>query len=479
MDTRGIILEGEEITSGPVVPVLNKYSNDIFCRVATATTEHIEQAVHTAVTAREPLRKMSSWQRSEILSRAAGILKKRTRSFTQLIITEAGKSHKFALAEVKRAVENLQICAEEAKRIHGETVPVDASPGGAGKRGYFLRYPVGVVLAISPFNFPLNLAVHKIGPAIAAGCPVIFKPSTLTPVTGIELSRLLLEAGLPASALQTMIGSGPGVGDPLVRRKEIAKISFTGSRAVGEQIIRRGGLKKVTMELGSNSGMVVDEEVPDFQRAVRRGVVGAFAYQGQVCISVQRIYVHQAVFSSFQKQFVGQTEKLKVGDPFLRGTDIGPMISSREAERVKGWIDEAVKEGARILTGGERHNHFLLPTVLTDVSEEMRVMKEEVFGPVVSLVRVKDWEEGIRRCDGGEYGLQAGVFTRDLLRAQQAVDRINAGGIIINDIPTFRVDQMPYGGNKGSGLGREGARFAIEEMSNIRMVVVDLGEEKK
>lgn len=474
METRGIILEGKEIKEGPQTPVLNKYTGEIFCRVAQARPDHMERALRTAAAAREIIGKMTAAQRGAVLTRAADLLRKKSDRFVDTIITEAGKSRKYALGEVRRAIENLGFCAEEARRIHGETIPMDAAAGGAGKVGFFLRYPVGVVLAISPFNFPLNLAVHKIGPAIAAGCPVIFKPSTLTPVTGIELTHLFLEAGLPPQALQTLVGSGSQVGKSLVERSEIAKISFTGSREVGEQIIRRGGLKKVTMELGANSGLVVDRRVPDLERAVKRAVTGAFAYQGQVCISIQRIYIHRDIFDDFCEGFVRETRRLKIGDPFLEETDIGPMITRDEAARVRRWIDQAVEEGARVLAGERREDHFIAPTVLTDVTEEMKVMKDEIFGPVVSLVRVNDWAEGVRRCDQSEYGLQAGIFTTDIHHAWEAVERINAGGIIINDIPTFRVDHMPYGGNKGSGLGREGARFAIEEMTNIRMVVTDL-----
>ncbi|MRR09629.1 aldehyde dehydrogenase family protein [bacterium] len=350
-------------------------------------------------------------------------------------------------------------------------MPLDAAASGAGKFGYYERHPVGVVAAISPFNFPLNLAAHKLGPAVAAGCPVILKPATATPLSGLALAQAFVQAGMPAGAISCLPGPGEVVGDALVADPRVAKVSFTGSRAVGERIVRQAGLKKVTMELGGNCGVAVDETVKDLSRAVQRCVFGAFYNQGQVCISVQRIFVHHAAFDRFLEEFLQETAKLRLGDPREPSTDIGPVISAAEAGRIMAVVAEAQARGARVLCGNARDGNVIAPTVLSATAPSMRIAREEVFGPVVMIEPVESFERGVARVEDSEYGLQAGVFTADLDRALAAVRAIDAGGIAINDVPTIRFDHMPYGGNKGSGLGREGARFAIEEMTAIRMVV--------
>jgi acyl-CoA reductase-like NAD-dependent aldehyde dehydrogenase len=470
-DNYHFMVNGKERKTSKKIEVLDKYSNYPLSLVSQSGKSDVEDAIALACEGKKTFAETTAHYRSQVLKKAAGLIEERKEYFTTLIIREAGKPYKYALGEVNRCIENITYCGEEAKRIHGETLPVDASSAGANRTGYYQRYPAGVVLAISPFNFPLNLAAHKIAPAIAAGCPVIFKPSSLTPLTGIELTRVLLEAGVPGEALHVLVGPGQTIGELLVKDPRIAKISFTGSPEIGEQITRTAGLKKLTMELGSNSGVVIDKEIRGLDKIVSRCLLGAFYYQGQVCISIQRIFVHADIFESFIYKFLNAAENLKAGDPEKEDTDLGPMISLSEAERVENWVKEAVDQGAKILTGGVRNDCFYSPTVLTDVNGGMKVVKDEIFGPVVTVTPVDSFEDGVRLCDDSQYGLQAGFFTRNLDHALYAVDNIDAGGVIINDIPTYRVDHMPYGGNKRSGMGREGARFAIEEMTNIRMVV--------
>jgi len=465
------IIAGRERESGKRFKVLDKYTGEAIAEIHAAERAHVEEAIAAADKARQVMADLPAHRRSSIIRAAAGIIDKKKEELTVTIAREAGKPYRYAKAEVERCVENLEYISEEAKRIHGETLPIDAGKSGEGRTGYYERYPIGVVAAISPFNFPLNLAAHKLGPAVAAGCPVILKPASAAPLSGIELVKAFVEAGVPDGGIGVLPGSGPEVGDPLVSDSLVSKVSFTGSRAVGEQIIRRAGLKRVTLELGSNSGVVIDKDVGDIVRIAKRCVLGAFYNQGQVCISIQRIYVHAGRYDDFVAAFSAQAACLKIGDPVDPATEIGPMIARTELERVQSWVDEAIGQGARLLFGNKQEGPVYHPTALTDVTAEMKVVTDEIFGPVAVVVKVDSFEQGVELCDQGQYGLQAGVFTSDIGRALRAVRQIDVGGIAINDVPTVRFDHMPYGGNKGSGLGREGARFAIEEMTAIRMVV--------
>jgi acyl-CoA reductase-like NAD-dependent aldehyde dehydrogenase len=372
---------------------------------------------------------------------------------------------------VARAVETFQFSAEEAKRIHGETVPMDASTAGEGRMGFYLRTPVGVVAAITPFNFPLNLVSHKVGPGLAAGNTVVLKPASTTPLTALRLGEILEEAGVPGGVFNVVVGPGGTVGDWLTTDPRVSKISFTGSPPVGEAIIRKAGLKKVTMELGNNSGTIIEPDA-DLGAAVPRCVVSAFANSGQVCISLQRLYVHKSVAAEFTRRLVDATSKLKIGNPVEKDCDVGPMIDEAEAKRAEAWIREAVAEGATLLIGGKREGRVLYPAILTNARAEMKVMCQEAFAPLVSLYEYDTFEDAVRMVEDSPYGLQAGIYTNDLRKAMYAVERINVGGVMINDTSIFRVDHMPYGGNKMSGLGREGVRFAVEEMTNIKMVMI-------
>jgi len=462
---------GEWIDDGERLPVLDKFSGDLIGTVPVVSREVVEKALAAGRDAFQTYSRMPAHRRSRILAEAVRILDRRREELAELICREAGKAWKYSVGEVSRAMETFQFSAEEAKRIHGETVPMDASPAGEGRQGFYLRTPVGVVAAITPFNFPLNLVAHKVGPALAAGNCVVLKPASTTPLTAVCLAEVLEEAGLPPGVFSIVTGPGDTVGDWLVAHPGVAKVTFTGSPPVGEAVIRKAGLKKVTLELGNNSGTIVEPDA-DLEEAVPRCVMSAFANSGQVCISLQRLYVHRAVAAEFTKRFVETTAGLVVGNPLDKNCDVGPMISESEARRAESWVREAVAEGARVLIGGRREGTLFYPTVLADVRPEMKVMCIEAFAPLVSIYEYERFEDAVRMVEDSPYGLQAGIYTRDLKKAFFAVDQINAGGIMINDTSIFRVDHMPYGGNKMSGLGREGVRYAVEEMTNLKMVVI-------
>ena len=466
--------EGVAGATGVSMPVVDKYTGETIGRVAIASEETVERAIASAYEAFPAYSRTPAHLRAGILNRTVDLLERYREEFATLLCREVGKPWKYATMEVSRAMETFRFSAEEAKRIHGETVPTDAGVAGEGRVGFYLRRPVGVVAAITPFNFPLNLVAHKVGPALAAGNTVVLKPASATPLTSIRLAEVLEEAGLPPHAINVVVGPGSKVGERLVSDTRVRKISFTGSATVGESIARRAGLKKITMELGSNSATIIEPDA-NLDEAVPRCVVSAFSNSGQVCISLQRLYVQRRIFSEFTKRFVEATRLLKVGNPLERDCDIGPMIDEREAIRVESWIGEAVAQGAKVLVGGNRVGQTLHPTILTNVQPHMKVMCAEVFAPVVSLVEYESFEDAVRMVDQSAYGLQAGIFTNDLRKAFYAMDQIDAGGIIINDTSAFRLDHAPYGGNKMSGLGREGVRFAIDEMTTIKMMVINPG----
>ncbi len=471
MKTYPLIIGGKTVNTPKKQSVTDKFTGTPFAEISIAGNSELDMALEAAAKAKIPMGRLPAHERSRIISDARNYLARKSDELAEIIAREAGKPLKYAKGEVSRCLENLGFAAEEAKRIHGETLPLDASTAGENRVGFYERFPIGVVAAISPFNFPLNLAAHKIAPAIAAGCPVILKPAGLTPISGIELVRAFVEAGVPAGAISVVPGPGSTVGEALVTDSRVAKVSFTGSRAVGTHITRVAGLKKVTMELGANSGVLVDEDCSRLDYSVKRCVLGAFYNQGQVCISVQRIFVHEKNISEFTDKFVTAIRKLIIGNPLDKATDIGPIISEPEQARIENWLAEAKEQGAEILTGGKREGNVLTPAVIVNAHPDMRIMKEELFAPAVVIHPVSSFEEGIHMLDNSDYGLQAGIFTDNVDKALDAIREINVGGIMINDIPAFRVDHMPYGGNKGSGLGREGAKFAIEDMTTLRMIV--------
>ena len=422
---------------------------------------------------------MRSWsttpahRRAAILSRAAALIEERRDRFTETIAREAGKAWKHAANEVARSVETFTFASEEAKRLHGETVPMDASVFGDNRIGFYLRAPLGVVSAITPFNFPLNLVAHKVAPALAAGNTVVLKPAEETPLTAVLMADCLREAGLPEGVLELVHGDGPITGEALVRHPGPAKVSFTGSPPVGAHILQHAGLKRVTLELGNNSGTIVEPDA-NLDAAVPRCVMSAFANAGQVCISLQRLYVHEAIAATFVERFLQETRALKVGNPLDRDCDVGPMVSDEAAERASQWIDEAVAEGATLLEGGRREGRLVWPTVLTNTRPDMKVMCREAFAPLVSVVVYTDFDDALRMLGDSPYGLQAGIYTQDLRKAFRAVAALDVGGVLVNDTSIFRVDHMPYGGNRMSGIGREGVRFAVEEMTNLKFVCFNL-----
>lgn len=455
------------------IEVVNPYDNSVVGVVPEATAEDVERAIEAAAAGSRIMAEMPAWKRSEILAGTSDLILRDKEEIAEIIAKEAGKSWKFAVAEAERSAETFRFAALEARNEHGNLVPMDASPVSAGRFGYYTRVPIGIIGAITPFNFPLNLVSHKVAPAIASGNSIILKPATKTPLTAVKLAQLLEEAGLPPGAFNLIIGSGRVVGNMLVEDDRLAMITFTGSPQVGIDIKKRTGLKRVTLELGSNSPTIIDEDA-DLDAAVSRCVVGSFANSGQVCISVQRIFVHRNRYDEFLRKFVAATDKLKVGDPMDKGSDIGPMISPEELARILEWLEEAKSIGARIETGGEVVNGTCLaPTVLSGVTRDMKVVCSEVFAPVVTVMPFEEFDEALEMANDSVYGLQAGVYTNDIGKAFKAIKRLDVGGVIINDVPTFRVDHMPYGGNKQSGLGREGVRYAMEEMTNIKMVCLN------
>lgn len=468
-----LFIDGRWVEGGPLMGVTNKYTGEVIGTLPTARREDVDAAIAAAQRAAPRMADLPAHKRSEILARAAALLRERKEDFARTIAAEAGKALKYARIEVERGITTFTIAAEEARRIHGETVPLDAVPAGEGYFGFYVRRPVGVIAAISPFNFPLNLVAHKLAPAIAAGNTVVLKPASTTPLTAVKLCQVLAEAGLPPGALNLVVGPGSTVGEWLVSDPRVGKVSFTGSPAVGRRITEIAGIKKITLELGNTSPVIVAPDA-DLDFVAQRCAVGAYYNSGQVCISVQRIYSQRQVYEPFTEKFVRASEAMVVGDPLDERVDVGPMIDVREAQRIESWVREAQAGGAKALTGGRREGAVYWPTVLTEVQPEMKVVAQEAFAPVASVIACDDFEEALRQADATEYGLQVSVFTRDIHRVFQAIRRLNFGGVIINDTPAFRADHMPYGGNRQSGLGREGVRYAIEEMTNIQMVAIRL-----
>ena len=458
---------------GATLPVTDKFTGELLEELPLAGTAEVDEAVRRAQRAFPGWSTTPAHRRSEIIARAAALVAARAEAFTERIAREAGKAWKHAANEVARSVETFTFSAEEAKRLHGETVPMDASVFGEGRVGFYVRAPLGVVSAITPFNFPLNLVAHKVGPALAAGNAVVLKPAEETPLTARAMADCFREAGLPEGVLELVYGDGPTTGEALVTHPGPAKVSFTGSPPVGARILKQAGLKRVTLELGNNSGTIVEPDA-DLDHAVPRCVTAAFANAGQVCISLQRLYLHRAIAAGFMQRFVDLTRQQKVGNPLERDCDVGPMVSDEAAERAEAWVREAVAEGARLVEGGRREGRLVWPTVLTDTRPEMKVMCREAFAPLVSIVIYDDFDEALRLLGDSPYGLQAGIYTQDLRKAFRAVAALDVGGVLVNDASIFRVDHMPYGGNRMSGIGREGVRFAVEEMTNLKFVCFNL-----
>ena len=457
--------------SGEPLVVHSPWDGHEVARVATTTAGELDEALERAVAAFEGYKWTPAWKRYKILDRTAHLIEERQEQIARLIAAEAAKPLKAARVEASRAASTFRWAAEESKRTAGEIIEMDAEESGQGRFGWTIREPRGVIAAISPFNFPINLVAHKVAPALAGGNVVALKPASATPLTALYLASLLDEAGLPEDVLQVVVGSGRVIGTPMVRDPRVAMVTFTGSPAVGKQIAVDAGMKPVTLELGSNSATIVDEDA-DIDLAVQRIVFGGFTYSGQVCISVQRVIVHQKVYDEVLAKLVAGVERLTYGDPTDPETDVSVLISPEEAERVRSWVQEAVDQGARLATGGPGGDGVFRPAVLVDVTREMKVCSKEIFGPVVSVMKAKDLCHAIEIANDSDYGLQAGVFTNDLNKALYAARRLQVGGVMINEVPSFRVDHMPYGGVKDSGMGREGVKYAIQEMTELKMVAI-------
>jgi glyceraldehyde-3-phosphate dehydrogenase (NADP+) len=466
------LVGGERRFSAERVEIRSPYDQQVVGVVSYASARDVEEAIARAASAFETTRRLPSYARAEVCRRVASELTARKEELAELITLEAGKPIRDARTEVTRAITTFTVAAEEAKRMGGELLPLDWLSGSENRWAIVRRFPIGPILGITPFNFPLNLVAHKVAPALASGNPIIIKPAPQTPLSALRLGEIVHHAGWPDGGISVLPCSNDVAGQMLADER-IRMLSFTGSAEVGWMLKARVPKKKVVLELGGNAAVIVHEDA-DLDYAARRSVQGGFGYAGQTCISVQRIYVHESVAEPFLTRVLDGVRSLIVGDPREETTDVGPMISVTAAERAERWIREAVEAGAKVLVGGERSGAFLMPTVLTDVTPEMKVSCEEVFAPVVVVSRYADFEEAIRQVNASRYGLQAGVFTRDVKRIFRAYEAIDVGGLIINDVPTYRADHMPYGGVKESGFGREGVRYAIEEMTEPRVLVMNL-----
>jgi acyl-CoA reductase-like NAD-dependent aldehyde dehydrogenase len=471
MEPYPILLGGEKKMTGEIAHVRFPYTGEIYADVCQASTNDLKAAVTAACAGFEKTRVLTSYERSQILFRLADRISRRSDELAEVLVMEGGKTRKFATSEVARAETTVRTAAEEAKRIHGEIIPLDWSSDTAGRTGFLQRFPLGPVVGIVPFNFPLNLACHKLAPAIAAGNSIILKPASATPVSSLILGDMVLEAGLPPDAISVVPCTGVRA-ELLAKDPRVAYLSFTGSCTIGWHLRAISGRKRVGLELGGNAAAIIHEDA-NLDYAVNRIATGGFVNAGQVCISVQRVLIHRPVYERALLKIVDAVRALKVGDPRDPATDVGPMIDRLKAEEAYRKVQEAIKQGARNLCGGNLTDNMFEPTVLVDTTPAMRVNREEVFAPVISVAPYDDFPEALRIANDGEFGLQVGIFTQNINRAMQAFSGMDVGGVIVNDIPTFRVDQMPYGGAKGSGLGREGPRYAIEEMTELRLMVIN------
>jgi acyl-CoA reductase-like NAD-dependent aldehyde dehydrogenase len=469
MDERPLLFAGEWVHTGRARDVRSPYTGEVIARVADATVEYVSRATEAAAKAlNDPF---PAHRRADILARAAALSRDRIEPLAQTLAEEAGKPIKTARAEAERAVSTFTTASAVALTLSGDQIPMDAAPAGVGKLAFTIREPIGVVAAITPFNFPLNLVAHKLAPAIAAGCPVVLKPAERTPLSALNLAGILLEAGLPGGMLSVLVGDGAEVGGALTQDPRVALISFTGSGAVGWKLRADAPKKKVLLELGNSSPLLVFPDA-DLDAAATACARHGFSYAGQSCISVQRVLLHESIAERFEALLLPKVEALITGDPMDEATDVGPLISAKERDRVLSWIEEAKAQGGRVLTGGRAEGPLLSPTVLADVPDDARVSCEEVFGPVAVLSRFSETEDAVQRANATRYGLQAGVYTGSLSTALQVAKGLKFGGVLLNEAPTYRTDPMPYGGIKESGNTREGPLYAALEMTEPKLVIL-------
>lgn len=467
-----MLINGEYLDKEEHKNILNPYNGEIVDTVPIANRNEVKKAVNAANNAKKSLTEMSSRKVSEKLYTAFENLKNERKEFAELITKETGKPIKQSLGEMDRSVDTLKLSAEEAKRIYGETVPLDAGLGGKGFFAFTQKIPLGVVAAITPFNYPVNLAIHKIAPAIAAKNTTIFKPSMEAPLAGLKMAEIIAEE-FPAGVVNTVTGIGGEIGDALVTNEGINKISFTGSVATGLFIASRAGIKKITLELGGNDPLIILKDA-NIEKAVEGAVNGAYLYSGQVCMGVKRIILDNAIADEFTELFIKKTEELKIGNPMDENTDIGPLIDENAAKNVEETVNNAINDGANLLTGGKRKNTFYQPTILDNVNMNMDVVANETFGPVAPIIHVNGVEEAIKVANNTQYGLQAGVFTENMHDGLKCANEIEAGTVWINKQSTFRTDNMPFGGIKSSGVGKEGIKYAVEEMCKSKLIGFNL-----
>ena len=469
MEIYKIYVGGEFRETNFPLDVQNPYNNEVFARTFLSGKNELEIAISRAESVLDELKEIPVYQRYEILLQISESLKREREGLAGILAQESGKPLKYALGEIDRAAQTFLIAAEESRRIPGEFLSIDWVPSGKGKEGWVKYFPLGLIAGIAPFNFPMNLAVHKIAPAIAAGNAIILKPARSTPLSVLELAKIIDNTSLPKGAV-SILPMDRKAGNQLVTDERFKMLTFTGSPEVGWKMKKDAGRKKVILELGGNAGVIITESA-DIDLAVQKCLVGGYAYSGQVCIHVQRIYVQDSVFEEFSGRFNKKVKELKFGNPLDPETDISVMIDTENADRVENWIKESVEDGAKILLGGKKQGAYFEPTVLTNTKKEMKVCSLEIFGPVVAVERFSAFQEAIDLVNDSNYGLQAGVFTNLVSEMNSAFNQLEVGGVIINDVPTFRVDHMPYGGVKESGMGREGVKYAIREMLEPRLLV--------
>ena len=466
-------INGKWVDKSQTAPVLNPFDQSVIDTVPRADVADVEQAIASAVRGAKAMSELTAYQRYAVLRRAVDLIAERSQDLARTITLEEGKVLAEGRTEVQRAIQTLTLSSEEAKRLHGETVPLDAAPGNIRQFGFTIRVPVGVVAAISPFNFPLNLVCHKVGPALAAGNSVVLKPAGDTPLSALKLTEILLEAGLPEEAIQCITGSGSEIGDAITGDPRVRKITFTGSMEVGDRICRNAGIKKVTMELGSNSPLIVMSDA-DLEKVAAATVTGGFGNAGQVCISTQRVLADRRIYADFLDALVPPTQAFTTGNPLDEAIKMGPMIRASDADRVGQWISEAVQEGARIVAGGDHEGTMHAPTVIADATPDMRISKEELFGPAVVVSAFDDIDGAIAMANDSRFGLSAGICTQNIDWAMRFAREVDAGSLHINSSPQWRADLMPYGGLKDSGMGKEGPAYAVLEMTELKMVVMHL-----
>jgi glyceraldehyde-3-phosphate dehydrogenase (NADP+) len=467
-----LFINGKWEESGNLKEIKSPYDGRPVGQVFFARSDQVKEAIAAATAAFETARRMPSYERARILEEISSGLKRRREELARSIALQAGKPIRDSRAEVDRAIMTFDLASEEARRIGGEIIPLDLNAFSQNRWGLVRRFPLGPITAITPFNFPLNLVAHKVAPALASGNTILLRPASQVPITSLLLAEIVAETGLPAGIFN-VIPCDYQAAENLIADERIKMITFTGSSSVGWEIKARAPRKRVTLELGGNAALVVEPEA-DLEFAVLRSVTGAFAYAGQICISIQRLFLHEKIYDRFMADFVARTRALKLGDPLDETTDIGPMINEAAARQTEEWVNEAVEKGARIVCGGKRSGSMFEPTILEKVEPEWRISWLEAFAPVVVVYPYRDFEKALEAVNNSIYGLQAGIFTHDLKKAWLAFEKLEVGGVIINDIPTYRIDHMPYGGVKESGTGREGVRYAIEEMTELKLLALNL-----